>query len=203
MKPDLPDSLLEARLGAGLHFGFFETPPRLRAKAHALGIRLAGEDSTSLTIDWVPLVDNILDKLAHQLLNHVHSLGVKRLFIDGLGGFERASVYRPRLVEFFASLMDQLRASRVTTLATWEFREVVSSDVLAPTGDISAILDNMILLRLFEEDHRLIRSISVQKMRDSHFDAAARSIDFSPNGLVIGEALGGRQGPSVSQSVKG
>ncbi|WP_323810765.1 ATPase domain-containing protein [Sphingobium baderi] len=175
-----------------LHFGFFETPDRLRAKAAALGIRLAPENSATLAIDRVPLVDNIVDKLAHQLLDRVSALGIKRLFIDGMGGFERACVHRPRLVEFFANLMDQLRGSGVTTLATWEIREMVGSDVSAPAREISAILDNMILLRLFEEDHSLLRTISVQKMRDSHFDPAVHATYIAEKGLVIGEALGAR-----------
>tara|TARA_R110000868_G_scaffold259743_5_gene517967 strand:+ start:7122 stop:8549 length:1428 start_codon:yes stop_codon:yes gene_type:complete len=178
-----------------LHFGFFETPDRLRSKAAALGISLIDKEGTVLTIERMPLADNILDKLAHQLLEQISARGVKRLFIDGLGGFERASVHRPRLIEFFACLMDQLRANGVTTLATWEIRELVGSDVAAPAREISAILDNMILLRLFEEDHHLTRTLSVQKMRDSHFDAAVHAVDFSPTGLAIGEAFGARQKP--------
>ncbi|EKU75618.1 ATPase domain-containing protein [Sphingobium yanoikuyae] len=182
-----------------LHFGFFETPDRLRKKAAALGIRLADQERRVLTIERMPLADNILDKLAHQLLAQVRSLGIKRLFIDGFGGFERAAVNRPRLIEFFACLMDQLRADGVTTLATWEIRELVGSDVAAPAREISAILDNMILLRLFEEDNQLIRAVSVQKMRDSHFDTSVHAVDFAPNGLVLGEALSARQVPPHPQ----
>jgi circadian clock protein KaiC len=182
-----------------LHFGFFETPDRLRTKAAALGIRLADQEGRVLTIERMPLADNILDKLAHKLLDQVRSLGIKRLFIDGFGGFERAAVHRPRLIEFFACLMDQLRAEGVTTLATWEIRELVGSDVAAPAREISAILDNMILLRLFEEDNQLIRSVSIQKMRDSHFDTSVHAVDFAPNGLMLGGALSARQVPPHPQ----
>ncbi|KAK0360053.1 hypothetical protein LTR94_028827, partial [Friedmanniomyces endolithicus] len=52
-----------------LHFGFFETPDRLRTKAAALGIRLADQEGRVLTIERMPLADNILDKLAHKLLD--------------------------------------------------------------------------------------------------------------------------------------
>lgn len=187
----------------GLHFGFFETPDRLRGKAAAMGITLAQVDGGVLAIHRMPLADNILDKLAYELLTDVRARGVKRLFIDGLGGFERASVHRPRLIEFFACLMDQLRASGVTTLATWEIRELVGSDVAAPAREISAILDNMILLRLFEEDHQLIRTVSVQKMRDSHFDTAVHAMEFASNGLILGEPLGTRRAPASLQPTNG
>lgn len=171
----------------GLYFGFFETPARLRAKASALGIPFPeGEGLTTL---WSPLTDNIVDKLAEQLLSHVREHGVRRLFIDGFGGFERAAVHRSRLIEFFASLSDQLRDIGVTTLATWEVREIVGFDVTAPARDLSAILDNMILLRQVEEDHCLTRSISIQKVRDGHFDAAAHALDFAYGGLVINGSL--------------
>jgi circadian clock protein KaiC len=173
----------------GLHFGFFETPHRLYAKARSLGIALPSSGSPELTLHWTSLSDNILDKLGDQLLGQVQKLGVKRLFIDGFGGFERAAHHRPRLIEFFASLVDRLRALGVTTLATWEIREIVGTDVTAPARDLSAILDNMILLRQVEEDHRLVRSISVQKVRDGNFDSAAHLIDFAEGGLAIGASL--------------
>lgn len=140
---------------------------------------------------------------SHRLLGQVRALGIKRLFLDGLGGFERAAVYRPRLVEFFASLMDQLRYLGVTTMATWEIREMVGADVAAPARDISAILDNMILLRQIEEDHHLIRSISVQKMRDSDFDSAAYGIAFGQGGLKVGQGLGADIATAISHPVTG
>lgn len=187
----------------GLHFGFFETPDRLRAKARSLAIPLPHEEAHWFSIAWKPLSDGILDKLAHNLLDTVRARGIKRLFIDGLGGFERAAVHRPRLIEFFASLMDQLRHLGVTTMTTWEIREMVGADVAAPARDISAILDNMILLRQIEENHRLIRSISVQKMRDSNFDSSAYSIDFAKGGLHVGKSLSTNGASSISQPVNG
>lgn len=187
----------------GLHFGFFETPLRLRRKADMLGISLPAEDNHSLTIEWNHLADNLADKLAERLLSRIRALGIKRLFIDGVTGFERATVHRPRLLEFFATLTDELRLEGVTTLATWETRELVQGDFNAPMSDISAILDNMILLRHIEEQHQLFRSISIQKMRDSDFDTATRTLAFSKGGLVIGDRLGANLAPSYSHSHHG
>lgn len=99
--------------------------------------------------------------------------------------------------------MDQLRIEGVTTLATWETRDMTAGDIKAPTSDISAILDNLILLRQFEENHRLFRSISIQKMRDSDFDAATRTLGFAKGGLVIGEPLSSGVAPSSSQPMNG
>src|SRR3546814_211100 len=173
----------------GLHFGFFETPERLHLKAKALNIDLP---SSGLDIIWHPLQEHLLDKLGEQLLSHVAAHKVKRLFIDGLGGFERAALHRPRLMEFFAVLTARLRALGVTTMATWETRELTGGEVTTPGSDISAILDNLLVLRTTEEDHDLVRSIAIQKMRDSSFDTRAHPVTFSDKGLRIGAPLGKR-----------
>jgi circadian clock protein KaiC len=187
----------------GLHFGFFETPARLRSKADTLGIRLPEDGDQALTTAWMSLTGNILDKLAYKLLGQVRSLGIKRVFIDGLGGFERAAVYPPRLPEFFSTLMDQLRMEGVTVLATWEMREMAGGEIRAPMSDMSAILDNLILLRQFEENHQLLRSLSIQKMRDSDFDTATRSLTIAKGGLVIGNPLSAGTSPPPLQPVDG
>jgi len=172
----------------GLHFGFFEAPGQLRQKAAALGIGLPADDG-GLTIERTPLAENLVDKLAHRLISQVRALGARRLFLDGLGGFERASVHPARLPEFFATLMDRLRAEGVTTVATWEMRDLLGGQVRLPYNDISATLDNLILLRQVEEDHALVRSISIQKVRSSGFDPAARALKISDRGLIIGDPL--------------
>lgn len=116
-----------------LHFGFYETPERLLMKARALGLELESlVREGSLEILWQPLTENMLDKLAHRLLDAVTARGVKRLFVDSFGGFERAAVYRPRLVEFFAALSNELRAKGVTTVGTWEMRDLFSPEIATP-----------------------------------------------------------------------
>jgi len=173
-----------------LHFGFFENEQRLRLKATSIGLTLPPPDTGELTVMCYTLAENLLDRLAHELIDHVQAHGIKRLFIDGLGGFERAAVHRAHLTEFFATLTGHLRQLGVTTVATWEIRELVGGDVSAPTANLSAILDNLILLRQFEENHDLQRSISIQKMRESAFDTAAHRLSFASDGFLIGDRLG-------------
>jgi len=170
-----------------LHFGFFENEKRLRTKAASLGIALPEPDSSSLTIRNRALGEQLIDRLAHELIDEVQERQVKRLFIDGLGGFERAAVHRDRLLEFFATLTNKLRSLGVTTMATWETREILAPEVHAPFGQVSAVLDNLVLLRQFEENHELRRSISIQKMRESVFDFAPRQYAFAQDGFKIDE----------------
>jgi circadian clock protein KaiC len=171
-----------------LHFGFFETPALLKRKADALGIELPPNDHLHLI--WNPIGENLLDKLGHEVIDRVTRHGVRRVFIDGIGGFERAATQRARLVEFFSTLTNRLRGLGVTTMFTWELREILDREVTSPSEQLSAMFDNVILLRQIEQDHDLIRTIAVQKMRDSVFDSSTRMLEITSNGLRIGARLG-------------
>ncbi len=167
----------------GLHFGFFETPQRLAQKAQNLGIQLPGPDVLDLL--WHPMGENLLDKLGSQLLEHVEARKVRRLVIDGMGGFSRAAATPQRLTEFFATLINRLRDMEVTTLATWELREPLTSVAGAPVEPLSALHDNLILLRRVERGHDLHRTISIQKMRDSDFNTSTHALRFTSRGLTL------------------
>jgi circadian clock protein KaiC len=170
----------------GLHFGFYETPERLQAKAQALGLDLSTPlASGALEIIWNPMTENLLDKLGHRLLDAVRASRVKRLLIDGLGGFERAAVYQPRLVEFFAALTNELRALGVTTIATWELRDLFGPTVSAPGSEISSLLDNLVMLRHVEISSRYKRTISVLKVRDQAFEPVIHEAEFGQNGIAV------------------
>lgn len=169
-----------------LHFGFYETPARLLLKAKALGLDLQSLiDSNALEVLWHPLTENLLDKLAYRLLDAVTARGVKRLFIDSLGGFERAAVHRPRLVEFFAALTNELRAQGVTTVATWEMRELFSTEVAAPGLEISSLLDNLLMMRQVELRSEFKRVLSVLKIRDQSFAPGAQEVIIDGHGLAV------------------
>ena len=169
-----------------LHFGFYETPARLLLKAKALGLELESlVESNALEVLWHPLTENLLDKLAYRLLDAVAARGVKRLFIDSLGGFERAAVHRPRLVEFFAALTNELRAQGVTTVATWEMRELFSTEVAAPGLEISSLLDNLLMMRQVELRSEFKRVLSVLKIRDQSFAPGAQEVIIDGHGLAV------------------
>jgi circadian clock protein KaiC len=173
-----------------LHFGFYETPARLQAKARALGVDLeTALQSGALEVIWNPMTENLLDKLGHRLIDAIRARGVKRLLIDGLGGFERAAVYQPRLVEFFAALMNAIRSLGVTTVATWELRDLFGPTVAAPGPEISSLLDNLVMLRHVEINSRYKRIISVLKVRDSAYEPVIREIEFGPRGIAVSAPL--------------
>jgi RecA-superfamily ATPases implicated in signal transduction len=169
-----------------LYFGFYETPARLRAKARALGVDIEQHlDAGDLEIVWKPMTENLLDKLGHQLLQAVGRRNVKRLFIDGLGGLQRSAVHQPRMTEFFSALTNELRALGVTTIATWELRDLFGPTLTAPGSELSSLIDNLIMLRHIEAESRYTKALSVLKVRDSSFDPAIHEVSFGNSGIRI------------------
>jgi circadian clock protein KaiC len=132
----------------GLMFTLYETPARLIEKSRAFGhdiSRLVGKGH--LDIQWHPQSEQLLDELGHRLLRAVADRGVKRLVIDGLGGFVESVIQPERLGRFFACLANELRAQRVATILTIESSDIMGPAVRMPVAGLSAIIENLIFLR--------------------------------------------------------
>jgi len=170
----------------GLYFGFYETPPRLRLKAAALGHDFAAmEQGGALHIAWQPTTEGLLDEVGARLLQQVQLHGIRRVLIDSLGAFARLATNPARLNEFFRALTGELRARDVTVLATWEMRDIFGSEINAPAPDLSSIVDNLLLMRFVELESELKRMLSILKVRDSHYDPALLELIISGQGIDL------------------
>lgn len=169
----------------GLLFGFFEGPDRVRAKAAAFGLDVAGlERAGALELMWHAQAEHILDELGHRLLARVHERGVKRVVIDGLSGFFESALYAERINRFFSCLVNELRRRGATVLMTLETRDVIGSTVPTPFG-VSAFVDNLIFLRYVEERGELKRLLSITKMRDTDYSAGLFGLEITSRGVRI------------------
>ncbi|UVL27080.1 ATPase domain-containing protein [Pseudomonas donghuensis] len=174
----------------GLHFGFYETPQRLRLKASALGHDFSAmELSGALHIAWQPTTEGLLDEVGMRLLRLVEQHNIKRVLIDSLGAFTRLASNPSRLNEFFRALTGELRARDVSVLATWEMRDIFGSEINAPAPDLSSIVDNLLLMRFVEVDAELKRLLSVLKVRDSYYDPALLELVISDQGIDLKKAF--------------
>jgi circadian clock protein KaiC len=169
----------------GLMFGFFESAPRLRAKARAIGLDLeALEAQGALTLAWHAQGEHLIDELGHRLLERVRARGVRRVVIDGLSGFFESAIHAERTGRYFACLTNELRRRGVTALLTLETRDAVGSMVSTPFG-VSAFVDNLLFLRFVEAGGEVKRLLTITKMRDSDFDPGVRAVEISRTGLRI------------------
>lgn len=175
----------------GLHFGFYETPERLRNKAHAIGIDMQGmERSGALHVEWQATTEGLLDHLGAKLLRIVEEKGIRRVFIDSLGGMVRVANTTQRLTEYFSALMNELRARDVCVFATWEMRDLFGSEINAPAPELSSIVDNLLVTRFVELDSELKRLLSILKMRDSFYDPSLLEIVISNHGVSLEKTFG-------------
>ena len=123
--------------------------------------------------------------LAHRLIGAVQRRGVRRLFVDGLGGFTETTADGGRISSFFAALANELRALGVTTIYTLETRDLVGSDVLVPVNGISSLVESMLLLRYVEHEAQLRRLLSVVKLRDSEYDPRLRELVITAQVITL------------------
>jgi circadian clock protein KaiC len=179
----------------GLCFGFFETPDALRLKSRSLGLALDGAlDRGDVEILWQAQKESILDELAYQLLDNVKRRNVKRVFIDGLGGFIESASHPDRIGRFFAALTNELQALRATTLFSMETREVVGGGIRVPVDGVSALVDNLVFLRYVEHRSDLLRLVSVGKVRDSGHDPRLREFVITDQGVRVRGVFAGMEG---------
>jgi circadian clock protein KaiC len=170
----------------GLHFGFYETPQRVRIKASALGQDFrAMEASGALTIVWNPTTAGLIDKLAFDLLRIVDEKNIKRVFLDSMGGMGRVAADKSRVLDLFTVLMGDLRGRGVTVVASWEVQSLLGSQIEAPAPDMSGLVDNLLLIRFDQHGAELKRVLSILKIRDSAYDPSLLEVVIGNQGIDV------------------
>ena len=140
----------------GLHFGFYEQPEAIAMKVDAFGLPLKGLiEGRQVEVLWQPTTEGILDEVCHPMLEAVKRRNVRRLFIDGLEGFERLATDRERLSTSFAALSNELSALGVTTLYTAEAETIgpvsgLPSALMPRWKSVSCIAEINLVMRYVE-----------------------------------------------------
>jgi len=117
------------------------------------------------------------------------NLGITRLCFDGLHGFRHHAEYPERTRAVFSAFAAELTRLGVTTLFTLETGEIVSAGIAIPIDGVSALADNIILLRHVELRSQLYRLISILKVRDRAYDGAIREFQITDRGVVVADTF--------------
>ena len=174
----------------GLIFGFYENASQLRRRARNHGIDLDSlVKSGTVEIVWNPSTENLLDDLACELLTAVRRRKIARLFVDGIDGFAQSIIFKDRLPSFLTAMTNTLRNEGVTTLYSMELPFLIGGEHRVSLGSISAVAENIVLLRYAESASRLHRTLSVVKVRESDFDPSVREYQITERGIRIGGPL--------------
>jgi circadian clock protein KaiC len=176
----------------GTYFGFYEPPPRLIEKAEEVGLPLERYvRDGSITLEWQPPLEHLMDSLAEQLLEKVRADSKRerrRLFIDGAEGFRAAAVYADRIPRFLSALTNQLRSLEVTTVIADEL-ELFQSELVLPTPELANVAESVVLLRYVELRSQIYRLLSVMKMREGGYDSSLRVFHISPGGIDVADSF--------------
>jgi circadian clock protein KaiC len=174
----------------GLHFSFYETPAAILDKAGALGLPL--EDLIKqghVEVMWQPTTEGLLDEIGHRLVEAVRRRNVRRLFIDGLQGFERLAPERDRLGHIFSAFSGEFRGLGVSTVYTTEADLIGSVAGLPLSGlslqGVSCIAEIILVMRYVELRSQLHRMISVLKVRDAEINSALHRFTITQKGILI------------------
>jgi circadian clock protein KaiC len=177
-----------------IYVGFHESPQRLLAKAGAVSIPLAEAAAQGrLIVQWQPAIELAIDELAAMALAVVKRSGATRLMVDGIEGFRDSALRPERSRLFLNAFTNQLRDADVTTVLTEELPLYADP---APSHGVrlSALTENLVLLRYAETDTRLRRMVAVIKQRESSHDPSLRELLISSHGLEITTSFEGAAG---------
>jgi circadian clock protein KaiC len=174
----------------GLYVGFFERPLGLLAKGTRLGLGLeAARERGVLHLAWEAPIEGVLDAVVERVLRMVVEHRVQRLCFDGLHGFRHHAEYPERTRAVFSALANELTRRGVTTLFTLETSDLVGSAIEVPIEGVSALADNIILLRQVELRSQLYRLVSILKVRDRAYDGAIREFRITDRGIVVADTF--------------
>lgn len=172
----------------GLIATFHETPAALASTADRAGMSLSPHlDSGLVRAMWRPPLELAPDEWAWHLQAAIEEHRPRRLVIDALSDLmplfaipERRSVFTPALVH-------KLRNENVSTLILVGIDDTGHPSLPIPLHNLSAPMDNGILLRSQEVASSLRRTISVFKERQTGFDPTIREFVIGADGVVVGE----------------
>ncbi|MDB4975437.1 MAG: kaiC 2 [Myxococcaceae bacterium] len=182
---------------AGAYFGFFERPAMLMDKAKRLGLDLgSAREGGLIEVHWNRPVEGVIDLLSDRLIAIAKKHKIKRLFIDGLQGFQAAAESSTRLREVLACLVDELENLGVTSVYSSETPDLFGENLEISMLGMSALTHNIVLLNHRERSGHTRRTLTVLKVRDSEHDLSVREFAITNGGIVVGAASAADKEPS-------
>jgi len=172
------------------HFGFYETPATILDKAQALHLPVAQLiRQGNVEVIWQPTTEGLLDEICDRLIEAVKRRRIRRLFIDGLQGFDRLAPESERLAHIFSAFSSEFRGLGISTLFTAE-ADLIGPVLGAPLSGlalqgVSCIAEIILVMRYVELRSQLHRIISVLKVRDAEINSALHEFTMGRSGIMI------------------
>jgi len=141
--------------------------------------------SGKLVIEYASAVNIEADDLVAEILERVRRMGARRVVVDGLADLQAGILEKERVRPLLSSTLVQLRRAEVTSIFVKEVAKIAGPDLDFSDTPISVMAENVIFLRHAERRGRLIRVMSVLKMRESGHDPTLREFEITDRGIRL------------------
>lgn len=170
-----------------LFFTFYERPEEILAKAKRLGMHVLVKaiEAKTVRVVWQSTVEANIDRIGADLILGFDELRPKRVFLDGVHGFEATLDSRDRIQDFFVAIADFFMGQGATFMFTAETDDIIGDPVRPPFPNASRTTQNIILLRYAELRAKMAKVVAIVKMRDSSFDRSLYEYDIEDHGVVV------------------
>ncbi|MCK5643411.1 MAG: circadian clock protein KaiC [Gammaproteobacteria bacterium] len=163
---------------------FEERPEQLVLEAKKVGIDLTPYIDNGLLKFIYSEPDNICPaEHAMHIKKCVESMGVKRIFFDGIVNLEVVLPEKLQLRGYLHMLTDYLKSNNVTSVFTTEISSNDRGITISP--DESFIMDSVVILKHVESENKLRRYVCILKSRGTKHDCGIREYAITDNGLSI------------------
>ncbi|HEU4457630.1 MAG TPA: ATPase domain-containing protein [Methylibium sp.] len=170
-------------------FIFDEAVATLRTRCKGMGIDLGPAiDAGHLTVRQVDPAELSPGELVHAIRERVMEHQAKLVVIDSLNGYLNAMPDERFLVIQLHELLTFLGQQGVITILVGAHSGLIGTHMQAPV-DASYLADSVVLLRYYELYGEVRQAISVVKKRAGGHERTIRRLQFSAQGIDIGEPL--------------
>ncbi len=172
------------------YFTFDEDMTTLLARSAALGLDLRPfMDSGQLVLKQVQPAQMSPGEFAIHVRGAVEDQDARFVVIDSLNGYLQSMPGEHFLMLQMHELLSYLKQRGVVSLMVLGQHGIVGD--LRTNMDLSYLADTVVLMRFFEVDGEVRKSISVIKTRVNKHERTIRELQVSEGGVVIGEPLRG------------
>jgi circadian clock protein KaiC len=173
-----------------------EEPEHLIGSATTLGLELAElREKNIVTVDYLGSARLRANQLLSILAERVMATGAKRVVLDGADRLLTDAMRPEELRDVLFTLVSRLRGLGVTTWLSLEARSLFTGDDVTERS-LSAIADNLILLRYRDVHDELSRTLTILKTRNSDHDLARHTFEIAHGGVRILHARSRRRTPA-------
>jgi circadian clock protein KaiC len=124
----------------------------------------------------------------YELMAAVERTGARRVLIDNLADLRMAAPDETRFREFIYSLTQRFSRHGVSILMTMEVPDLFRLECLSESA-LSHLSDNVVLLKYVQDDHSILRAVSVIKSRANYHHPDIRSFQIGGDGIVLTGSL--------------